>query len=75
MISIFDPVSQAVQRDGSYHLLSYKDQEQSKNSSTNSAAVKSCTNYKKQHQNCDHSEKTKTLILPYLSGAFPDTLK
>ena len=37
-----------------------------------SPAVKASKEYKKQHQILrDHWEKIKTIILPYLPGAFP----
>ena len=44
-----DPVSQIVQMEGSYHLLGYKDMEQSKYFWVwKSAAVKTSANYRKQ---------------------------
>ena len=58
MISIFDPLSHIVQTEGSYHLLSYKDKEQLKYFLVSkSPAVKTSTNYKKQHRKIAITEK------------------
>ena len=36
-----------------------------------SPAVKASTNYK-DYEHCDHWQKIRTIILSYLSDAFPD---
>ena len=74
-ISIFDPMPQTVQKEGSYYLL-----KRTKNNWNipvqNSAAVKASTNYKKYHSTLQLLRKKKnSTFLLYIPGKFSDMLK
>ena len=57
--------------EGKYHLLSYK--KQLKYFWVwKYPAVKASANTRGDIEHCDHWEKIRTIILSYLSGAFPD---
>ena len=66
-MSIVDPVSRAVQLEGSYHLLSCKNYEQLKYLIMKKPLQITRSNI----DNCDQREKIRKIILSYLSEASP----